>query len=69
MILIIKDRMIGNTDFQKTVPYVTMRPSNVGRSRHEVKNDVGKYYRQIVVIGLYTVCGHLLDNQVPGPCT
>ena len=32
------------------------------QSSREVKNDVWKY-SQLIVIGLYTVCGYLLDNQ------
>ena len=35
---------------------------NLRPSRREVKNDVWKY-PQIIVIGLYTVYGYLLDNQ------
>jgi len=61
--VVIKDRITGNTGFQKTVPYVTERPINLRPSRRELKNDVWKYL-QMVVIGLYAVCGHMLDNQV-----
>jgi len=31
-------------------------------SRREVKNDAWKYL-QIIVVGMYAVCRHLLDNQ------
>ena len=47
---------------KKTVTYVTVRPNSLRQSRREVKNDVWKYL-QTIVIGLYAVCGHLLDNQ------
>ena len=60
--LVFENRIIGNTEFQKTIPYVTARPNNLRLSRRGVKNDVWKYL-QIIVIGLYAVCGHLLDNQ------
>ena len=60
--MVFKDRMIGNTEFQKTVPYVTARPNYSRLSHREAKNNVWKYL-QIIVIGLYAVCGHLLDYQ------
>jgi len=60
--LIFKNIIIGNTEFEKPVPYVTARPNSLRPSRREVKNDVWKYL-QIIVIGLCAVCGHLLDNQ------
>jgi len=60
--LVFKDKIIGNTEFQKNVPYMTVRPNNFRPSRREVKNGVWKYL-QIIVIGLHAVCGHLLDNQ------
>ena len=60
--LVLKDRILGNMEFQKTVRYVTGRPNILRPSRREVKNDVRKYLQNIV-IGLYAVCGHLLDNQ------
>jgi len=60
--LVVKDRNITNTEFPKTVPYVTTRPNNMRPSRREVKNDVWKYL-QIFVVGMYAVCRHLLDYQ------
>ena len=60
--MVFRDRIIGNTEFQKTVPYVTARPNNLRPSCREVKNDVWKYL-QIIVIVLYAACGHLLDNH------
>ena len=39
-VLVLKDRILGNTEFQKTSPYVTGRPNSLRPSRREVKNDV-----------------------------
>jgi len=58
----LRNRIIGNMEFQKTVPYVTARRNNFRPSRREVKNDVWKYF-QIIVIVLCAFCGHLLDNH------
>ena len=52
--LFFKDRIIGNKEFQRIVPYMTIRPSNFRPSRREVKNVMCKYL-QIIVIGLYAV--------------
>jgi hypothetical protein len=60
--LVFKGRILGNTEFQKTVRYVTERPNTLRPSRRDVKNHVWKYLQNIV-IGLYAVCGYLLDNQ------
>jgi len=60
--LVLKDRILGNTGFRKIDPYVTGRPNSLRPSRREVKNDVWKYL-QTIVMRLYAVCGHLLDNQ------
>ena len=51
--LVLKDRILGNTEFQKTGPYVTGMPGYLGPSRREVKNDVS----------LYAVCEKKLDKQ------
>ena len=53
-VLVFKNRILGNTVFQKTGSYVTGRPKCSGPSRREVKNDVCKYL-QTVVMGLYAV--------------
>jgi len=63
--VVIKDRIVGNAGFMKTVPSVTDRPNNLRPSRREVKNDVWKYL-QMVVIGLYAVCEPYAGS--PGPC-
>jgi len=39
-----------------------LRPNILRPSRREVKNDVWKYFQNIVIC-LYAGCGHLLDNQ------
>jgi len=65
--LVFKNTIIGNTEFQKTVPYVTARPNNFRLSRRKVKNDVWKYLQIIKLLSLAcTVCEHLLDKQDRG---
>jgi len=49
-------------EVQKICSNVTGRPNSLRPSRREVKNDVWKYL-QTIVMGLYAVCGHFLDNQ------
>ena len=61
-VLVLKDRILGNTESQKTGNYVTGRADCSGRSRPEVKIDVWKYL-QTIVMGLYAVCEEKLDNQ------
>ena len=41
--LVLKDRILGNTEFQKTGSYVTGRPDNLSLSLRDVFNDVLKY--------------------------
>jgi len=53
-VLVLKDRILGNTKFQKTGSYVTGRPDCSGPSHREVKIDVWKYL-QTIVMGLYAV--------------
>ena len=60
--MVFEDRILGNTELQKTIRYVNERPNILRPSRQEVKHEVWKYIQNIV-IGLYAVCGHLLDNQ------
>ena len=53
--LVLKDRILGNTEFQKTGPYVIERLDYLRPSRREIKNNVSQYL-QIIVMGLYAVC-------------
>jgi len=62
IVLVLKDRILGNAEFQKTGNYETGRPDCLGLSRREVKIDVWKYLKTIVM-GLYAVCEEKLDNQ------
>jgi len=42
-VLVLKDRILGNTEFQKTGSYVTGRPDNLSLSLRDVFNEVSKY--------------------------
>jgi hypothetical protein len=53
-VLVLKDSILGNTEFQKSGSYVTGRPDCSGPSRREVKIDVWKYF-QTIVMGLCAV--------------
>ena len=66
--IVLKVRILGNPEFQKTVIYVTGRPNILRPSRQEVTNDVLKYLQDIV-IGLYAVCEQKLahPDRVPSP--
>jgi len=48
------DRILGNTEFQKTVMYVTGRKELSGSCRRKMKIDVWKYL-QTIFMGLYAV--------------
>jgi len=60
-ILVFKDRILGNTEFQKAGSYMTRRPHCSGPSCREVKFDVWKYLRT-VVMDLYAVCEQKLAH-------
>jgi len=60
-VLVLKDRILGNAEFQKTGSYVTGRPDCSGPSRREVTIDVWKYL-QTIVMGLYAVLGQKLAH-------
>jgi len=59
--LVLKSRILGNTEVQKTGPYVTGRPNNLRPSRREVKNDLS-YYLHSIVMGLYAVSDQKLAH-------
>jgi len=42
-VLVLEDRILGNTEFQKTGSYVTGRPDNLSLSLKDVFNHVSKY--------------------------
>ena len=42
-VLVLKDRILGNTEFQTTGNYVTGRPDDLSLSLRDVFNDVLKY--------------------------
>jgi len=42
-VLVLKDRILGNTEFQKPGGYMTGRPDNLSLSLRDVFNDVSKY--------------------------
>jgi len=41
--LVLTDRILGNTEFQKIESYVTGRPDNLSLFLRNVLNDVSKY--------------------------
>jgi len=53
-VLVLKDTILGNAEFQKSGSYVTGRHDYSGPSRREVKIDAWKYL-QTIVMGLYAV--------------
>ena len=42
-VLVLKNRILGNTEFQKTESYVTGRLDNLPLSLRDIFNDVSKY--------------------------
>jgi len=60
-VLVLRDRILRNTEYQKTGSYVTGRPNCSGPSCREVKIDVWKYI-QTIVMGLYAVCEQKLAH-------
>ena len=62
-VLVLKYRILGGTEFQKTRSYMTRRPDCSGPSRRVVKIDVCKYL-QPIVMGLYAVSEQKLAHPV-----
>jgi len=60
-VLVLKDRILENTEFQKTGSYVTGRPDFSGPSLREVKIDLWKYF-QTIIMGLYEICEQKLAH-------
>jgi len=59
--MVLKDKILGNTEFQKTSPYVTGRVRVRSLSYLEIKIDAWKYI-QTILMGLGTFWKEKLDN-------